>query len=86
MNNQRHHQKGATIVLFTLMLTVLVALMALALDGGYMLLQKARLQSTADAAVLACVINPSTCGAGGSNVFPDVNLYVFNVVTTNPVV
>lgn len=79
------HQKGVTLVLFALLLSVLIALMGLALDGGYLLLQKARLQSTADAAVLACVINPSGCGAGGSNVFPDVNLYGFNVVTTNPV-
>jgi Flp pilus assembly protein TadG len=85
MSKTCQHQKGATLVLFALLLSVLIALMGLALDGGYMLLQKARLQSTADAAVLACVINPSTCGAGGSNVFPDVNLYGFNVVTTNPV-
>ncbi len=85
MNNQRHHQKGATIVLFALLLTVLVGLMGLALDGGYMLLQKNRLQNTADAAALACVINSSACGAGGSNLFPDVNLYGFDVQTTNPV-
>jgi hypothetical protein len=85
MNNQRHHQKGATIVLFALLLTVLVWLMGLALDGGYMLLQKNLLQNTADAAALACVINSSACGAGGSNLFPDVNLYGFDVQTTNPV-
>lgn len=85
MTKKHTHQKGATLVLFALLLSVLIALMGLALDGGYMLLQKARLQSTADAAVLACVVNPSTCGSGGSNVFPDVNLYGFNVVTTNPV-
>ena len=85
MNNQLRRQQGATIVMFTLMLTVLVALMGLALDGGYLLLQKARLQNTADAAVLACVINPSTCGAGGSNIFPNVNIYGFSVQTTVPV-
>lgn len=85
MTKKHTHQKGATLVLFALLLSVLIALMGLALDGGYMLLQKARLQSTADAAVLACVINPTPCGAGGSNVFPDVNLYGFNVLTTNPV-
>jgi Flp pilus assembly protein TadG len=86
MNNRLHHQKGATIVLFALLLTVLIAFLGLALDGGYLLLQKNRLQNTADAAALACVINASTCGAGGSNIYPDVNIYGFDVETTNPVV
>ena len=85
MTKKHTHQKGATLVLFVLLLSVLIALMGLALDGGYMLLQKARLQSTADASALACVINSSTCGAGGSNIFPAVNPHNFNVQTTNPV-
>lgn len=85
MSRSYQHQKGATIVLFALLLTVLVALMGLAIDGGYLLLQKNRLQNTADAAALACAINSTTCGAGGSNIFPDVNLYGFSVQTTVPV-
>jgi Putative Flp pilus-assembly TadE/G-like len=86
MNKKYQHQKGATIVLFTLLLTVLIGFMGLAIDGGYMLLQKTRLQNTADAAALACVINSTACGSGGSNLFPDVNLYGFDVQTTKPVV
>jgi len=50
-----------------------------------MLLQKTRLQNTADAAALACLINSTACGSGGNNLFPDVNLYGFDVATTKPV-
>ena len=85
MNKSSHAQSGATIILFTLLLTVLIGFLGLALDGGYMLLQKTRLQNTADAAALACVINSTACGSGGSNLFPDVNLYGFDVETTKPV-
>ncbi len=85
MSKTYQHQKGATIVLFALLLTVLIALIGLAIDGGYLLLQKNRLQNTADAAALACAINSTTCGSGGSNIFPDVNLYGFSVQTTLPV-
>ena len=85
MNKIIAQQKGVTIVLFALLLTVLIGFIGLALDGGYIYLQKTRLQNTADAAALACVLNSPTCGVGGSNIFPDVNLYGFDVETTNPV-
>ncbi len=84
MSSYYHQQKGVTIILFAVFLTVLLGFMGLALDGGYLLLQKTRLQNTADAAALACAINSTACGAGGSNKFPDVNLYGFDVQTTNP--
>jgi Flp pilus assembly protein TadG len=85
MNNSKRNQKGAVIILFTILMTVIISLMGLSLDGGYLYLQKARLQNTADAAALACVINSNICGAGGSNIFPIVNLYNFDVQTTKPV-
>ena len=93
MNNPKRNQKGATIILFAIMITVIIALMGLSLDGGYLYVQRTRLQNTADAAALACVINSNSCGAGGTiavpviknNAFPDVNLYSFDVTTTKPV-
>lgn len=85
MNKQLHHQKGATIILFAVLLTVLIGFMGLAIDGGYLFLQKTRLQTTADASALACITESSACGAGGGNVFPAVNPYSFQVDITNPV-
>ena len=85
MNNPKRNQKGATIIFFAFMMTVIIALMGLSLDGGYLYVQKVRLQNTADAAALACVINSNSCGASGTNIFPLVNLYGFDVTTTKPV-
>lgn len=85
MNSQFYRQGGATLVMFAILVTLLIAFMGLAIDGGYLFVQKARLQSTADAAVLACITESNSCGAGGSNIYPAVNPYAFDVVTTNPV-
>jgi Flp pilus assembly protein TadG len=85
MNRSFFDQKGSTLVLFAFLITVLIAFVGLAIDGGYLFVQKARLQSTADAAVLACITESSSCGSGGSNLYPAVNPYDFDVVTTNPV-
>ncbi len=46
-------QRGSVIVLLTVALLALLAMAALALDGGHMLLNKARLQNAVDAAALS---------------------------------
>ncbi|WP_232775104.1 MULTISPECIES: pilus assembly protein TadG-related protein [unclassified Shewanella] len=47
-----HRQSGAILVMFTLGIFAIVAMSALALDGGHMLLSKGRLQNAVDAAAL----------------------------------
>ncbi|AOE84479.1 pilus assembly protein [Pseudomonas sp. TCU-HL1] len=47
------HQRGAVIVLVVVALLAILAMAALALDGGHMLLNKTRLQNAVDAAALS---------------------------------
>lgn len=47
------HQRGAVMVLVTVAMLAILAMAALALDGGHMLLNKARLQNAVDAAALS---------------------------------
>ncbi|AEY01551.1 hypothetical protein GU3_08975 [Oceanimonas sp. GK1] len=55
MNVLPHHnkQKGAVLVLVTVALFVLLGFTALALDGGYLLLNKTRVQDAVDSAALS---------------------------------
>lgn len=55
MNALPHHnkQKGAVLVLVTVALFVLLGFTALALDGGYLLLNKTRVQDAVDSAALS---------------------------------
>ena len=85
MSNLHKNQKGSVIILVALAMIGLIGFMALALEVGFMYVQKTRLQSTADAAALACLIKSTTCGSGGLNQFPEVNFYQFTVNTTYPV-
>ena len=85
MSNLHKNQRGSVIILVTLAMIVFIGFAALALEVGFINLQKTRLQSTADAAALACVIKSTTCGSGGLNQFPNVNFYSFTVNTTYPV-
>jgi Flp pilus assembly protein TadG len=48
-----HNESGATAIVFALALTVLCGFVALALDVGHLVMAKAELQRTADAAALA---------------------------------
>ncbi len=79
-------EKGSMSVLVAFLLLIFIAFLGLAVDFGYAYLQRARLQSVADAAALACVISPasSPCPASGANIYPQVNPYGFTVTTLNP--
>ncbi len=66
--------KGAISIVFAALLIIALGFFGLAIDVGYAHVQKTRLQAIADAAALACVIDNDTCGAGGNNRFPAVNL------------
>lgn len=66
MNNPLKNQKGSVLLLFAMVLLGLLGLAKLTVDFGYVAVQKARLQSTADAAALACVIDKqNNCSSGG---------------------
>ena len=79
-------EKGSMVLIVAFLLLVFIAFTGLAVDFGYAYLQKARLQSIADAAALACVISPASnpCPPSGINVYPEVNPYGFTVSTLNP--
>jgi Flp pilus assembly protein TadG len=79
-------EKGSMSVLVAFLLLIFIAFLGLAVDFGYAYLQRARLQSVADAAALACVISPSSnpCPTSGANIYPQVNPYGFTVTTLNP--
>lgn len=80
------NENGSIALLVAFLLLVFIAFLGLAVDFGYAYLQRARLQSVADAAALACVISPASnsCPASGANIYPQVNPYGFNVTTLNP--
>jgi hypothetical protein len=85
MNNKKTPPHGVVSILTAVMIIVLLGFAGLAIDVGYLLLQKTRMQSVADASALACVIEPDTCSGGGLNLFPAVNPYGATVSLANPV-
>ena len=80
------NENGSIALLVAFLLLIFVAFLGLAVDFGYAYLQRARLQSVADAAALACVISPASnpCPASGAHIYPQVNPYGFTVTTLNP--
>jgi hypothetical protein len=85
MNNQIQKPSGAIAVIVAILLLVLFGFIGLAVDIGYAHVQKTRLQAIADAQALACVISPSRCGSGGTNLFPETNPNNAEVTVINPV-
>lgn len=81
--NASRKQTGSVIVFIAVLFPLIVGMLALAIDGGYVYLQKARLQSVADASVLACLLNETRCGNGGTNIFDEVNPYLGEPVNVN---
>jgi hypothetical protein len=71
-------QQGNILVIFTIGLFALIAMAALALDGGHMLLNKSRLQNVADAAALHAA---KTLEGGGNHV--DARAAVIEMITLN---
>ncbi|ATG73442.1 hypothetical protein AN401_05825 [Zobellella denitrificans] len=62
--SHRKQQKGAVLILVTVALFVLLAFTALALDGGYLVLNKTRVQDAVDSAALS---GAETLDKGGSH-------------------
>ena len=96
MSKSNIKKQGAIAVLVALMLIVLIGFLGLAVDGGYLFLQKNRLQNIADAAALSCVISNSddACGeyptlvdnsTNVNAVVNSINMFKFKVHTIYPV-
>ena len=77
-------ESGAILPLFAIILLVLLAFAAFAIDFGFAYMRQAQLQSVADAEALACSRTYNTCTSGG-DAFPLTNPYRFTIVLTNPV-
>lgn len=86
MSKIENSQRGSILVIVALMMVVLIGFLGLAVDIGYATVQKTRLQATADAEALACVVNPASnpCPTSGGDIYPSTNLYGFNITTNNP--
>jgi hypothetical protein len=74
--------RGAVVILVAIGLILLFGVMGIAIDTGYAYLLKARLQNTADAAALACVIDPDACRRGEQH--PDINPHGFSLTVMYP--
>jgi hypothetical protein len=85
MNKEIQKPRGAVAVIVAFFLLVLFGFLGLAVDVGYAHVQKTRLQAVADAQALACAINPSRCGTGGENPFPETNPARAQVRVIHPV-
>lgn len=73
--SHRKQQKGAVLILVTVALFVLLAFTALALDGGYLVLNKTRVQDAVDSAALS---GAKTLDNGGSH--DDARLAVYDTL------
>lgn len=83
MNALPHHnkQKGAVLVLVTVALFVLLGFTALALDGGYLLLNKTRVQDAVDSAALSGAKTLAKMPANG-NTHDDARAAVYTTLQT----
>ena len=84
MNERSQKPQGAVAVIVAFLLLALFGFLGLAVDVGYAHVQKTRLQAIADAQALACAIDPSRCGSGGENLFPETNTNSVQVTVVNP--
>jgi len=86
MNKSIYGERGSVVIMVSFMMVVLIGFLGLAVDLGYAYMQRARLQSVADAEALACVISPSgaPCPRNGGDVYPAVNPYGFTIAIFNP--
>jgi len=76
----RDRQRGATAVFVAVMIFLLLAFVALAVDATYWMFERTRLQKIADASALSCLINSSTCTTGVAN--PNTQTIITNVSET----
>jgi hypothetical protein len=86
MNKAINKERGSVVIMVSFMMVVLIGFLGLAVDLGYGYMQRARLQSVADAEALACVISPSAtpCPRSGGDIYPVVNPYGFTIAILNP--
>ena len=70
MNKFIQDTRGSVSIIVGILIVVLMGFLGLAVDVGYLAVQKNRLQNTSDAAALACVIHDSNDACG---VFPNTN-------------
>ena len=70
MNKFIQDTRGSVSIIVGILIVVLLGFLSLAVDVGYLAVQKNRLQNTSDAAALACVIHDSNDACG---VFPNTN-------------
>lgn len=70
MNKLIQETHGAVSIIVGILIVVLLGFLGLAVDVGYLAVQKNRLQNTSDAAALACVIHDSNDACG---IFPNAN-------------
>jgi hypothetical protein len=70
MNKLIQDTRGSVSIIVGILIVVLMGFLGLAVDVGYLAVQKNRLQNTSDAAALACVIHDSNDACG---VFPNAN-------------
>ena len=86
MNKTRTSERGAVLVTVAVLMMVLIGFLGLAIDAGYAYLQKTRLQSVADAQVLACVVSPNAkpCPVQSVNLYAELDPYGFTTTILNP--
>jgi hypothetical protein len=78
MNKFIQDTRGSVSIIVGILIVVLLGFLGLAVDVGYLAVQKNRLQNTSDAAALACVIHDSNDACG---VFPNTNDIAVNANT-----
>lgn len=83
-NTVKNKESGVVAIIVALMMTMLLGFLGLAIDASFMYVQKARLQSVADASALACVID-STSNACGHPSSAVNNYSSISVTTTYPI-
>jgi len=71
--DKKHNERGQIIVIVALMLTALLAILALTIDGGLTYFQRRIAQNAADSAALAGA--RAMCATGGGNPYTEARIY-----------
>jgi uncharacterized membrane protein len=94
MNNEvNQSERGAVVIWFAMLIVLLLALLSLAVDIGWLFVKRTQLQNAADAAALSCgsfnYRTPGSCQNGDTassnpTVIGSVNPDNFSIVTEVP--
>lgn len=91
MNRLKDQERGVIVTLAALLMMLLIGLLGLALDFGYMLIRSGQVQNVADAVALSCAgansRSPNSCMTGDTNTsnptyIGSVDQYEFPVLVT----